>query len=69
MFQTPKRGTDLRHVDTRGALTDEERQAIRRERQREALGLSAPRVVIGVSYVPPAVARQFHYIDWLRGAS
>jgi hypothetical protein len=52
---------DLRHVDTRWALTDAERQEVRRKRQREALGLTEPRVKIGGSYLPPSVA-QFAYI-------
>lgn len=60
---------DLRHIDTRWALTDAERQAIRRARQREALGLNEPRVAIGQSYVPPSVARQFVQMGSIRGAA
>jgi hypothetical protein len=60
---------DLRHIDTRWALTDAERQAIRRDRQREALGLGEPRVAIGAGYLPPSVARQFQHVQWIRGAA
>ncbi len=61
-MQTPARNTDLRHVDTSGALTLEERRAVLRQRQREALGLTEPRVEIGKFHVPSTVARQFAYI-------
>jgi hypothetical protein len=60
---------DLRHVDTRWALTDAERQAIRRQRQREELGLGEPRVAIASAYIPPSVARQYVQIEWLRGGA
>ncbi|TCG09316.1 hypothetical protein BZM27_05810 [Paraburkholderia steynii] len=60
---------DLRHIDTRWALTDAERQEIRRSRQREALGLTEPRVAIGQSYVPPSIARQYQHIQFIRGAA
>lgn len=60
---------DLRHIDTRWALTDAERQEIRRQRQREALGLGEPRVVIGGAWIPPSVARQFQHIQSIRGAA
>ncbi|GGD63120.1 hypothetical protein BG57_04015 [Caballeronia grimmiae] len=62
-MQTPARNTDLRHVDTSGALTLEERRAVLRQRQREALGLTAPRVEIGKFHVPACVARQFAYLN------
>jgi hypothetical protein len=67
-MKTPQRNEDLRHWDTRHALTDAERQEIRRGRQREALGLGEPRVAISQHYVPPNVARQFS-IAWIRGAA
>lgn len=60
---------DLRHIDTRDALTDEERNAVRRQRQREELRLDGPRVALCAGYIPPAVARQFHHIEWIRGAA
>jgi hypothetical protein len=50
---------DLRHIDTRWALTDAERQEIRRQRQRADLGLSEPRVAISSGWVPRSVARVF----------
>lgn len=28
-----------------------------------------PRVHISGAYIPPSVARQYHYIEWLRGAA
>lgn len=28
-----------------------------------------PRVNVGIGYIPPSVARQFHHIDWLRGGA
>ncbi|WP_244828921.1 hypothetical protein [Caballeronia sp. TF1N1] len=62
-MKTPARNTDLRHLDTSSALTIEERRAILRKRQREALGLTEPRVQIGKFHVPAKVARQFAYID------
>ncbi len=55
---TPPRNFDLTTIDTRFALSDEERHAVRRERQRAALHL-VPTVVIGRFYVPPIVARSF----------
>lgn len=54
---------DLRRIDTRWALTDAERQAIRRQRQREALGLSEPRVKISSAYLEPHIAKHFTYIN------
>ncbi|MGX6999866.1 hypothetical protein [Caballeronia sp. KNU42] len=57
-MQTPARNTDLRHIDTRSALTDEERHAVRRERQRAALNL-VREVPIGRWFVPANVARSF----------
>jgi hypothetical protein len=68
-MQTPKKMDDLRFWNTRDALTEAERQEVRRSRQREALGLGEPRVFISGAYIPPSVARQFHHIDWLRGAA
>lgn len=50
--------TDLRHIDTRSALSDEERHAVRRERQRAELHL-VPNVVVGKFWVPANVARSF----------
>jgi len=69
MFRTPQANEDLRHIDTKWALTDAERQAIRRQRQREELGLGEPRVCISACYVPPSVARQYVQIEWLRGGA
>ena len=60
---TPSKNMDLRHVDTSYALTVEERRAVLRQRQREALGLTGPRVTIGRFFVPVSVARQFAYIE------
>jgi hypothetical protein len=57
-MNTPPKMTDLRHLNTRSALTDEERHAVRRERQRAALHL-VPTVVIGRWFVPANVARSF----------
>jgi hypothetical protein len=57
-MQTPRKNVDLTTIDTRFALTDEERHAVRRERQRAALHL-VPNVVIGRWYVPAIVARSF----------
>lgn len=68
-MQTPKKMDDLRFWNTRDALTDAERQEVRRDRQREALGLGEPRVFISGAYIPPSVARQFNHIEWLRGAA
>jgi len=56
-MQTPPRNFDLRHIDTRFALTDEERHAVRRERQRAALHLVP--MPIGKCWVPANVARSF----------
>lgn len=56
-MNTPARNSDLRHVDTRSALTDEERHAVRRERQRAALHLVP--MPIGKFWVPANVARSF----------
>jgi hypothetical protein len=56
-MQTPPRNFDLRHIDTRSALTDEERHAVRRERQRAALHLVP--MSIGRWFVPANVARSF----------
>jgi hypothetical protein len=67
-FETPPKGSDLRHVDTRYALTESERQEVRRNRQREALGLGEPRVLISGSYIPPSIARQYT-IPSIRGAA
>lgn len=58
-MNTPRKGDDLRHFNTRYALTDEERLAVRRERQRAALHLVEPRVAISRCWVPPIVARSF----------
>lgn len=58
-MQMPRKNDDLRHLDTRHALTDEERHAVRRERQRAALHLVEPRVVISRCWVPSIVARSF----------
>lgn len=49
--------TDLRHIDTRSALSDEERYAVRRGRQRAALHLVP--MPIGKCWVPANVARSF----------
>lgn len=68
-MKTPQKMDDLRFWDTRDALTDAERQEIRRQRQREALGLGEPRVCISACYVPPSVARQFQHIEWIRGGA
>ncbi len=62
-MKTPARNTDLRHFDTSRALTLEERRAILRQRQRDALGLTGPKVEIGKLWVPPSVARQFAYLN------
>jgi hypothetical protein len=59
---TPTKNMDLRHVDTSNALTLEERRAVLRKRQREALGLTEPRVTIGKFHLPPSVSKQFAYI-------
>ena len=69
MHRTPQKMDDLRHWNTRHALTDAERQEIRRQRQREALGLGKPRVNVSGAYIPPSVARQYHHIEWLRGGA
>ncbi|SAL26190.1 hypothetical protein [Caballeronia telluris] len=61
-MKSPSKNTDLRHLDTSGALTTEERRAIQRQRQREALGLTGPRVKISSLFVPARVAKQFAYI-------
>jgi len=68
-MNTPQKMDDLRFWNTRSALTDAERQAIRRQRQREELGLGEPRVCISACYVPPSVARQYVQIEWLRGGA
>jgi len=68
-MKTPQRNEDLRHWDTRDALSEPERQAIRRARQREALGLGEPRVCISGAYIPPNVARQFQHVQWIRGGA
>jgi acetaldehyde dehydrogenase (acetylating) len=57
-MQTPRKNDDLTTFDTRSALTDEERHAVRRERQRAALHL-VPNVAIGKFWVPAIVARSF----------
>lgn len=62
-MKTPARNTDLRHIDTGGALTLEERRAILRQRQRQALSMTGPKVVIGKYWVPGNVARQFAYLN------
>ncbi|VXB23766.1 conserved hypothetical protein [Burkholderia sp. 8Y] len=62
-MKTPARNTDLRHIDTNGALTIEERRAILRQRQRQVLGLTVPKVEIGKYWVPGSVARQFAYMN------
>lgn len=56
-MNTPPKMTDLRHLNTRSALTDEERHAVRRERQRAALHLVP--MPIGKFWVPANVARSF----------
>lgn len=68
-MKAPQKMDDLRFWDTRDALTDAERQEIRRQRQREELGLGEPRVAISQHYVPPSVARQFQHIQSIRGAA
>lgn len=56
-MQTPRKNDDLTTLDTRFALTDEERHAVRRERQRAALHLVP--MPIGKFWVPANVARSF----------
>jgi hypothetical protein len=53
---------DIRHIDTRWAMSDTERQEVRRQRQREALGLAEPRVKISESHLLPTIA-QFAYVQ------
>ncbi|WP_250475010.1 hypothetical protein [Caballeronia sp. GAFFF1] len=62
-MKTPAQNFDLRHIDTSGALTLEERRAVLRQRQRQALGFTVPKVVIGKYWVPDSVARQFAYMN------
>lgn len=45
---------------------------LNREQRRRWLEMRmrlTPRVNVGIGYIPPSVARQFHHIDWLRGGA
>jgi len=73
---------DLRHVFTgvrlsRQEIVEAEYRAlcVRTERRQKAAKARLverhvePRVAIGSKYVPPAVAKHFQHIGWIRGAA
>jgi hypothetical protein len=63
LTQAEKMEAQMRHL---AAMNDS--QLAEKKARNARLGLT-PRVHIGRSWIPPSVARQFHRIDWLRGAA